>query len=543
MRKRFIPILAILLLLSCTNKHRHEDKIIFCYNESANITSLDPAYARSMSNTWAINQIFNGLVQLDEDLNIKPCIAHSWTISDDGKVYTFFLRNDVLFHEDPSLKEGRTVVASDVVYSFNRILDPSVASPGTWIFQNVATDKQGKHMFTVIDSLTVEITLQEAFPPFLGLLAMQYCSIIPFEAVNSYGDNFRSHPIGTGPFHFSYWKENNRLVLLKNPHYFEIDENGNRLPFLDAVNITFIVDKQTAFLDFLKGNIDMVSGIDASYKDALLNKDGSLKDTYSDKIYVETQPFLNTEYLGFQLDSTGIGYTNPALNDVRVRQAINYCFDRVKMIRYLRNNMGIPGIYGFVPPSMPGFQGYETRGYTHDPEKAATLLAEAGFPGGKGLGPITLTTTSNYLDLCQYIQHEAAKTGIVIKIDVTQPATLREMIAGSKLQFFRASWIADYPDAENYLSLFYSGNFSPDGPNYTHFSNSDFDQVFKKAISTMNDSARFELYRELDQMIMAQAPVVVLYYDRVVRFINKSISGIGSNPMNMLTLKYVKKKI
>lgn len=533
-------VMLVPVFIACNSrKTRESDFMIFSYNEPANITSLDPAYARSMSNVWAVNQIFNGLVQLDDELKIQPCIAKSWTISDDGTVYTFHLRDDVLFHPDISLEKGRRVVAADFVYSFRRILDPAVASPGTWIFQNVRRDVNNDPMFYAPDDTTFMIRLTEVFPPFIGLLAMQYCSVVPEEAVKYYGQDFRKHPVGTGPFIFTYWKENVKLVLLKNPGYFEVDENGSRLPYLDAVNITFIVDRQTAFLDFLKGNIHMISGIDATYKDALLDKQGRLREKYKNDIYIQTEPFLNTEYLGFQLDETSRGFKNKALADVRVRQAINYCFDREKMVLYMRNNMGTPGIYGFVPPFMPGFDETISYGYHYDPERASMLLKDAGFPDGYGLEPITLTTTSNYLDLCQYIQHEAARVGINIRIDVTPPATLREMNAKGDAGFFRASWIADYPDAENYLSLFTSRNFAPEGPNYTRFSDPEYDRLFEIAVKTTNDSVRYNIYRQLDSIAISSAPVVVLYYDRVVRFLRTEVAGISSNPMNLLSLKAI----
>jgi ABC-type transport system substrate-binding protein len=535
-----IAVISVFALSGCgRGKPDVTDASIFCYNEPSNITSLDPAYARSMANIWAVNQLFNGLVQLDDSLNVKPCIAKSWTISEDGTTYTFLLRDDVYFHEDESIASGRTVVAGDFVYSFSRILDPSAASPGTWIFQNVRRDGDIPAFFALNDSVFV-IELKEVFPPFIGLLAMQYCSVVPREAVEKYGQDFRKKPVGTGPFMFKYWKENVKLVMVKNPLYFETDDEGNPLPHLDAVNITFIVDRQTAFLDFLRGNIHMISGIDATYKDALLDKTGKLKPAYEQDMYLQTEPFLNTEYLGFQLNQETRGGKNQVFSDVRIRQAVNYCFDREKMIRYMRNNMGVPGIYGFVPPYMPGFNQHVQYGYHYDPEKASLLLSEAGFPGGKGLGPITLTTTANYLDLCQYIQHEAGKVGMDIKIDVAPPATLREMNAKGDVGFFRASWIADYPDAENYLSLFSSRNFAPEGPNYTRFSLSEYDVLFDKAVNTLDDTARFAMYRRLDSIAMSHAPVVVLYYDKVVRFLRKEVSGLSSNPMNLLTLKNVR---
>lgn len=536
-----IKVFTLVFLVNCQRFGSTKDKMIFTYNESSNITSLDPAFSRSLSNIWAVNQIFNGLVQFDNDLEIKPAIAHNWSISDDGKVYTFYLRTDVYFHEDESIKQGRKVVASDFVYSFNRILDPKVASPGTWIFQNVKKNKNNIPYFIALNDTTFQIVLDKVFPPFLGLLAMQYCSVVPKEAVEFYGTRFRQNPIGTGPFKFAYWKENVKLVLLKNENYFEFDTNGVRLPYLDAINVTFIVDKQTAFMDFLKGNIDIISGIDASYKDALLDKRGNLKPQFHDKIFLQTEPFLNTEYLGFQLNTQRDGFKHQALNDVRVRKAINYSFDRRKMLKYLRNNKGIPGEYGFVPPFMPGFSSSKNYGYNYNPQLAAQLLADAGFPNGKGLEEIELTTTNNYLDVCKFIQHEAAKLGIRIKIDVMPSATLRDMNSKGKIPFFRASWIADYPDAENYLSLFYSKNFSPDGPNFTNFNNEIYDKLFEKAISTTDKNLRSEMYSKLDSIAMSHSPVIIMYYDQVVRFIRKEVRGLESNPLNLLNLKYTYK--
>ncbi len=175
------------------------------------------------------------------------------------------------------------------------------------------------------------------------------------------------------------------------------------------------------------------------------------------------------------------------------------------------------------------------------PIKSTHLLAQAGFPGGKGLPPITLTTNASYLDLCKFIQSQLGEIGIDIRIDVTPPATLRELIAQSKVSFFRGSWIADYPDAENYLSLFYSPNFCPAGPNYTHFSSALFDKMYEECIRESNDSIRGQKYMQMDQILIEEAPVVVLYYDEALRFSQKSISGLSSNPLNLLNLKQVKK--
>ena len=538
-----LPLFALLILINGCAERREDDqkKTVFRYNEAANITSLDPAFSRDQANIWAVHQLFNGLVQLNQQLEPQPCIARAWLISEDGRTYTFHLRKDVRFHDDAVFSggKGRTVISADILYSFLRLTDPKVASPGSWIFNNVDT-KIGHNGFNATDDSTFVIQLKQPFPPFLGLLATLYCSVVPHEAIDAYGTEFRKHPVGTGPFVFKLWKEGIKLVMVKNPSYFEF-EKGNRLPYLDAVAITFLSDKQSAFLEFVKGRLDFLSGIDPAYKDELLNRNGSLKTKYNGKFTLLTHAYLNTEYLAFMVDDKAPVFKTQPMVPLEVRQAFNYAFDRKKMISFLRNNIGTPGVNGIIPKGMPSFDS-SVICYDYHPDKARRLLAEAGYPDGRGLPPVTLTTTADYLDLCKYIQYQVGEVGISLKIDISPPAAMKEMKAQAKLPFFRASWIADYPDGENYLSLFYSHNFCPQGPNYTHYSNRQFDLLYEKAMVTVNDSARNALYRQMEKLMMEEAPVVVLYYDHILRFVQNNISGLESDPMNLLTLKSVKKK-
>ena len=519
------------LFVSCTkDTNKNKDHLVFRYNEHSNISSLDPAFARNPANIWPTNQLFNGLLQLDDDLNIQPDIAKNWVLNDSTQTYTFTLRNDVFFHKDASFKEieARKVIAQDFVYSFNRLTDKQVASPGSWVLQNVASYKAEN------DS-TFSIKLKQPFPAFLGLLAMRYCSVVPKEAVEYYGSEFRSHPVGTGPFKFKLWEENVKLVLRKNNRYFEKDEQGNTLPYLEAVAITFLPDKQSEFLQFSQGRLDFISGLDNSYKDEILTADGKLREHYKDRVKLITSPYLNTEYLGFFMESE-----SSEVQSKYLRQAVNYGFDRQKMITYLRNGVGIPAINGFIPKGLLGFA--EIEGYDYNPEKARSLVEAYIAETGNTNPTISIGTDSNYLDLCEYIQRELEKIGINAKIDVMPPSTLRKMKSTGELDTFRASWIADYPDAENYLSLFYSKNFTPNGPNYTHFKNVVFDSLYTHSLSISDINERKLLYTKMDSIIIAEAPIVPLFYDMAVRFVNKKVSGLGINPQNFLILKRVKKE-
>lgn len=541
--KNIIPfvLLITVLLVQCSTK-KIDKRTVFRYNESKGIPSLDPVFAKNQTTIWPVNQLFNGLVQMDDSLNILPCIAKSWSITDSGKVYTFILRSDVYFHNHKIFNgaKGRKVIASDFVYSFKRIVDSKVASPGSWIFSNVLINDTCAGFVAINDS-TLKINLKQPFTAFLGILTMQYCSVVPHEIVDFYGSDFRNNPIGTGPFKFKLWKEGEKLILLKNENYFERAKQGNKLPYLDAINISFINDKQSEFLEFIKGNLDFISGVNASFKDELITRNGKMNPKHSDKINMKAMPYLNTEYLAFLLDENSSLVKSSPLRKLAIRQAINYGFDRAKMMTYLRNNIGIPAANGFVPPSLTAKYPEKINGYSYQPDKARELLNNAGYPNGKGLPEITLTTTSDYLDLCEYIQHELQEIGIKIKIEVNTGATFREMTASAKLMFFRASWVADYPDAENYLTLFYSKNFSPSGPNYTHYKNNAYDSLYVKSMNEINDSIRSKYYYQMDKMIIDDAVIVPLYYDEVVRFVQNNIEGFNCNPMNLLNLKKVKK--
>ena len=541
---KFLCICYVCVFSACNSSKNHAHKTVFKYNESAGITSLDPAFAKDQSTIWACNQLFNSLVQLDSQLNIVPCLAKSWTVSEDGKVYQFLLRNDVFFHQTDYFRfanGNRKMIANDVVYSFNRIVDRQVASPGAWIFNMVQTDKDGKYCFFAVNDTVFEVHLTENFPPFLGLLCMQYCSVVPHEAVEKYGKDFRKYPVGTGAFHLKTWKEGVKMVMVKNPIYFETDETGTPLPYLDAVSISFIIDKQSVFMEFVKGNLDFMSGLDASYKDELLTQDGRLNPVYEKRIQMQSMPYLNTEYLGFLMDKQQSNADNPLLKK-EIRQAINYGFDRKKMLRFLRSNIGVAGTCGIIPYGLPPYDSSRIKGYDYNPEKARELLMEAGYPDGKNLPKIKLAISESYMDIVQYLAHELEQIGIRIEIVKMQPAILRQFISKSQIPFFRGSWIADYPDAENYLSLFYSKNFCPNGPNYTHYSNPKFDNLYEQSQRTNNDSLRLELYQQMDNLMMEDPPVVILYYDRVLRFTQKNINGLENNAMNLLVLKRVKKQ-
>ncbi len=535
--KHLIPYLIFLLTLlsGCNSGQLQNGKKIFRYNQSSDISSLDPAYVVAQSEIWAVHQIFNGLVQLDSKLNIVPCIAKHWNISADGLTYTFYLRDDVFFQDDSLFAngKGRRVTAQDFVYSFNRIIDPTVASKGAWIF-NDKVDKTDP--FLAVNDSVFQLNLKHPFSPMLGILTMQYCDVVPKEIVEHYGREFAHHPVGTGPFRFKLWKPEEILILTKDDTYFERDSAGHRLPYIDGVSVSFVSNKQTEFLKFLQGDLDFISDVDASFKDVVLTKDATLQPKYAGKFYLDKSEYLNTEYLGI-LQQPVNGEQNPLLN-LKVRQALSYAIDRQNIITYLRNGVGIPAYSGIVPEGIPSFDSSKVKGYNYNPEKAKQFLAEAGFPNGNGLPEIVLSASSLNENSCLLIGKDLQNVGFKIRLNIMQGKALREMMMKQQVILFRGSWIADYPDAENFLACFYSKNDAP--PNYTRFKNTTFDHYYDEAMSTTIDSLKNNLYQKMDRLVMDSAVVVPLYYDEVIRFIRKNISGLKNNPQNLLDLRTVR---
>lgn len=470
-----------------------------------NPSTLDPALITDTYGHTVAQQIFDGLVQYDGSLSIVPAIAQSWRGSRDGLSWTFNLRKGVKFHN------GREVVADDVVYSFTRILDPKTNSKAAEIFLKIKGAKEfveGRAKtvqgLRALDRYTVQIELAEASAPFVASLAIGYAKIVPKEVVEELGAAFGSHPVGTGPFKFAYWKKDEEIVLEANQDYY-----GGR-PFLDRLEYRVYpgTPMDRMFANFEKG------GLEDTFIPA--NELEKVQDGRRYQFY--RRPILGVRFLGFNT-------TQGPLANRMVRQAIVLAIDREALVRNIQKNRYKSG-RGFLPPGTYGYDP-EFHPYPFDPERARVLLAKAGYPGGKGLPVFQLWSSVKPPDVEQ--EHEAIKRylaniGIQIELQYnTNWPSFNTQVYEGRFPIFRYGWVADVPEPENFLyRLFHSQSAN----NLTRYRNAQVDRLLDRARAEQAYQKRIELYREAERLIVEDAPVLPLNYYNYERLFQPYVRSI-----------------
>ena len=507
LKEAFIGIAALsiccLLVAGCSKEAKNE--AIIRINFDNGLSTLDPAFARDGNSTQAVTMLYEGLYQLDSQMNPVPNLGTLDSSSSSPTNLVFHITSNRFFHSDPCFKEGKAkrVVAQDVVYSFNRLIDSTVASPGAWVFRDLVN---GEKPFEAPNDSTFQLNLQKPTPDILALLTVVYTSIVPREAVVKYGANFRQHPVGTGPMRFSYWKEGEALALAKNLSYptaDKIETNG--------VIIQFLPDRQMGLVKAMQGDFHLASSLDQATIQALENKDLSSGRLAQWQV-------LNTEYIAMRTDT-------PPLNDVRLRRALKEAIDVEALVSELRPKNSLPATKGFVPPAL-GVGVNSSERVNNEDNKSKSKVK---FP------PLTLHTTQNYLDIALGLQRQWRAHGIEVGIELNTGQLIRQRSAQGELTLWRASWIADYPSPRNYLQLFASANKAPSGPNVTRYSSAVYDQRFESASSTAD-------YQALQQIIADEAIVLPLFYDMAVWYVSNEISEVKLNALGYFDLRQIRWK-
>lgn len=566
----FFTVIAAVILFGCAKKE--ESKVvaigggikaggIYRINELENIRSLDPVGINDVVSHHVAHQIYDLLVDLDTSLNLIPQLATKWEVSEDGLLYTFHLRKGVMFQDNACFPngKGREFNAGDVKYSLDRVCDPRAGTLGFDYYKNyvegakeyfeeiTASRREGASPkltgvsgFIAKDDSTFQIKLTKPFGPFIYYLTLGFAYIIPREAVDKYGKDFFQNPVGTGPFMFVDWKPDLELNLKKNPNYWEKDKNGNPIPYLDGAKFKFLKEVSQQLLEFRNGNLDECYRIPNESFREIITPQKTLTTEYS-QFKLQKVPSLGIQYYGFLT-------TGKIFNDDKVRQAFNYAIDRDKILKFVLNGQGyMTGVYGIVPPSMPNYDYKKIKGYSYDLQKARQLMTDAGYPDGRGFPDAVLQINSGgdrNIQIAESIQNMLKDIGVNMKLNIIQFAQHLDNIDAGRADFYRLGWIADYPEPESFLNLFYGKNVPKDPSaispiNSMRYQNPQYDEIFEKAIATTDPAARYSLYLQAEQIAVSQAPMMFIYYDEDYRLLQSFVNGYALDPMHRVNFRYL----
>ena len=532
---------------------------VFCA-ETKRIAGFDPAKAMDLPSLQAMSKMYEGLVQyayLDRPYRVEPCLAEALpTLSPDGTVYTFRIRKGIYFQDDPcfmkspaSIGKGRELCAGDFVYGIKRVADLQVGSPGYWAFRDriVGLDefrnRSGRGVtdydapvagLETPDRYTLRIHLIRPFPALLWILTMNFAYAVPREAVDYYGADFVSHPVGTGPYILKSHIHNYRLEFVRNPKWREtgrddrypasgertdaangfLTDAGKPLPFIDRLVQYVITDPSTQWLLFLSGQLE-ATALSRDNWDAVVTSDRKLTREMTERgVEMNAAPALDTAYLGFNMEDPVVGKNR------FLRQAMMAAFDRDRWVKF-QNGRVTPAV-GPIPLAMRVSDPNETL-FPFDLERARQLMVQAGYPGGKDPATgrrleMTLELGSGEPETREMVEVLASfmeRIGIVLVPSFNNWPSFLKKLEQKRAQIFYLSWMADYPDPENFLQLFYGPNITP-GANRCNYVNPEYDRLYEAAGTLPEGAEKRQVYARMEQILKGDCPWLFLHHSLTV---------------------------
>lgn len=543
---------ALLLTAAAGLPAAAQEPKVLNHARTGQFESLDPPRQFDSESHDLIAMVYSTLLRyayLERPYKLEPDLLERLPeLSADKLTYTFKLKKGVRFHDNACFPggKGRELTADDVIFSLRRFADANLNAKSWFLMDGAvvgmdafraATAKAGPKSTSPadsaklaiegikkIDTLSFSIKLTKPNPLFLFSLAASSTSVVPPEAVAKYGDQLSNHPVGTGPFMLSNVDRKGVLRLLKNPNYHGtypsvgapgdaekglLKDAGKKLPFVDVVEMPLIEEPQPRMLKILKGELDW-QGLDRANFSKMITKKGedfALTPDFASKFKIYYTPGTDSTYWALNLKDPLLG------GNKKLRQAIAHLVDTPAQINVLLNGRG-QKLQSMVPPDLPGSErdtGATT--YAYDLAKAKKLLAEAGYPDGKGLPPLSLllsATTAAARDSADLYKARFAAAGVQLKPEFVDFPTYLKRVEGANFQISDSAWQADYPDAENFYQLLYGKN-GPPGPNHAGFNNAAYDKAYEASRFMPNGPERLALFKQMNEIVREEVPVVLGY--------------------------------
>ena len=484
--------------------------------------TLDPHITTDYLAAAIVNEVFGGLVTIDPSIEIVPDLAKEWDISPDGRVFTFRLREDAKFHD------GTPVTAEDFRWSLERAADPLTESPVTDLYlgdvvgvsDKLNGESESITGLRVVDDHTLELSIDAPKSYFIAKLTYPTGFVLDRGNVEGDDDNWIFQPNGTGPFRLERYDVGEAIVLSRNEHY----HLGP--PFLDQVE--FILSGGDAMLMYENDEIH-ITGLGLTDLERVQDPANPLSAE------------LATAPPGFSVSFIAMNFEQEPFDDVKVRQALNYAIDKREIATKVMEDSVVPA-KGIIPPGFPSYNP-DLRGYEFNPDKAKQLLAESKYGGDlENFPSVTISVAGNFgasvgLDLQAMLKTWQDVLGIDAEIQQTEWATFLQDVHRKRFQMFTLTWSADYPDPQNFLDIMFH---SQSDNNWMNYNNREVDSLLEAARTEQDQTARFEQYNRIEQLIVDDAPWVPLWHSTESKVLIKpSVKGYHLVPMTIPKLRFV----
>lgn len=556
----YYVILCSCLFYACTEKSARKEFEFHggCFNAAIpfNPTDVVAADINDVYTDRITRQVLEGLFELNSKTLVpEKRLVKDFSVENEGQRYKFTLRDDIYFHPHSLIGDSRLLTIEDVIFSFESACKANAKSEPSVLYQLVFKGKvRGATRFHNGETNSIAgvyeengqlvIELEEADYTFTEKLCAPSAKILPKEIIEEHQE---SSLIGTGPFVYQGTQlldDDQAILLTKNHRYYRMDEQGYALPYLDSV-LFYIEPKSLHQLSaFEEGRIHHIEELSPG-------RISMMFETHADAFFEEPQqillrrmPILGTQFYVLNMEA-------PALKDVRVRKALNYAFDKQKLVKdVLKDQAYGPGYRGIVPPFV--FSEYDKndsllQGYSFDVEKAKALLAEAGFPNGEGFPALRLMFdkgTMHSAVATEFAAQMEQNLGIIVNLEGNSFQRLNAAMDRGQGDIFRSSWYADYKSPESFLYC-YNSFLVPDHPgeaskvNSSRYKNSTFDQFFEKAIQSSNLKDRLSYFARAEKVLLEEVPFVILWYDESISMTYSKVRNLDVNEINLYTLDRV----